>query len=91
MPRNLDRRVEALFPVEDVRLAARIRDESMGPLERDNSRVYEMGADGSYQRRTPELGARAIDGQQCAADRVHELDAIRSSPLAAPQSLSPGP
>jgi len=89
MQRNLDHRVEALFPVEDVRLAARIRDECMGPLERDNSRVYDMGSDGSYQRRTPELGARAIDGQQWAADRVSELDASRSGPAAGPPSISP--
>ncbi|MFZ5891121.1 MAG: polyphosphate kinase 1 [Myxococcota bacterium] len=90
MPRNLDRRVEALFPVEDVRLLERIRAEVILPLERDNSRVYEMDRDGNYHRREPELGVRAIDGQQYVAERIGELDSLRSSSVteAAPLSAS---
>jgi polyphosphate kinase len=92
MPRNLDRRVEVLFPVLDSRLCERIRNEVMAPLGLDNSRVYEMAADGSYQRRVPEPDVPAIDGQkqaqQSALDfaapraRGTEPRAVRSSPLA---------
>ncbi|HET9933173.1 MAG TPA: polyphosphate kinase 1 [Polyangiaceae bacterium] len=88
MPRNLDRRVEALFPVEDARLIARIRDEVIAPLSRDNSRVYEMDSDGTYRRRRPERGEELIDGQLYASERVHDLDAVRSNPRTVRESIS---
>ena len=52
MPRNLDRRVEVLFPVTSEAIRTRIKNECLVPLELDNFRVYEMAADGTYQRRT---------------------------------------
>jgi polyphosphate kinase len=63
MPRNLDRRVELLFPVQDEAIQARLRREVLEPLERDNCRVYEMRADGTYTRRQPPAGAQPIDAQ----------------------------
>src|SRR5450432_410364 len=53
MPRNLDRRVEVLFPVSSEAVRARIRSECLRPLELDNLRAYEMSADGTYRRRVP--------------------------------------
>ncbi|HEY8946419.1 MAG TPA: polyphosphate kinase 1 [Polyangiaceae bacterium] len=50
MPRNLDRRVEVLFPVTSDRLRARLRSECLAPLEGAETQVYEMLPDGSYQR-----------------------------------------
>ena len=52
MPRNLDRRVEAVTPVEDKALHPRLR----GVLETclaDNRQAWELRADGSYEQRTP--------------------------------------
>jgi len=63
MPRNLDRRVEVLFPVSSEAVRTRIRNECLLPLELDNQRVYEMNADGVYQRRRPAEGQAAIDAQ----------------------------
>ncbi|HEY4104698.1 MAG TPA: polyphosphate kinase 1 [Polyangiaceae bacterium] len=63
MPRNLDRRVEVLFPVASEAVRARIRNECLVPLELDNQRVYEMSADGTYQRRRPAEGQAPIDAQ----------------------------
>jgi polyphosphate kinase len=82
MPRNLDRRVEALFPIRDPRLCERIRRETVQPLEHDNSRVYEMDADGGYQRRDPAAGVASVDAQRYACERVQELDT--------PASIGPG-
>jgi polyphosphate kinase len=79
MPRNLDRRVELLFPITEPRLCERIRRESLAVLPRDNSRVYEMESDGSYRRRTPDAGAPVCDGQECAHERVWDLDASRAA------------
>ncbi len=53
MPRNLDRRVEVLFPVTSEAIRNRIRNECFLPLATDNQRVYEMSSSGGYRRRTP--------------------------------------
>jgi len=63
MPRNLDRRVELLFPVQSEAIRERLRREVLEPIERDNCRVYEMHADGTYARREPPSGAAAVDAQ----------------------------
>ena len=52
MPRNLDRRVEAVTPVEDPALHRRLR----GVLETclaDNRQAWELLPDGTYVQRTP--------------------------------------
>jgi polyphosphate kinase len=63
MPRNLDRRVEVLFPVTSEAIQARIRNECMVPLELDNFRVYEMSRDGSYRRRVRGEHEAPMDAQ----------------------------
>ena len=63
MPRNLDRRVEVLFPVTSEAIRARIRNECLLPLELDNLRVYEMSPDGTYHRRVPGEQQAPIDAQ----------------------------
>jgi polyphosphate kinase len=52
MPRNLDRRVEAVAPIEDQRLHSRC----LGILETclaDNRQAWDLTADGTYVQRTP--------------------------------------
>jgi polyphosphate kinase len=53
MPRNLDRRVEVLFPVRDPALARQLRQEVLELYLRDNLRARRMRPDGSYERLTP--------------------------------------
>ena len=50
MPRNLDRRVETLFPVEDEALARRLRSEILETYLRDNVKARLMQPDGTYVR-----------------------------------------
>ena len=52
MQRNLFRRVETSYPVDDKRLAARLRDVLATYLE-DNVQAWECGPDGAYTRLTP--------------------------------------
>jgi polyphosphate kinase len=66
MPRNLDRRVEILFPVSSEGIRARIRRECLEPVELDNARVYEMQPDGSYVQRRPADGEPLRDAQLLA-------------------------
>ena len=48
MPRNLNRRVEVLFPVSAPRLVARLRDEILDPYLADDAGARHMRSDGSY-------------------------------------------
>ncbi len=50
MPRNLDRRVEVLTPVENLKLKQYLKDEFLTAYLRDNVKARELTADGSYRR-----------------------------------------
>lgn len=50
MNRNLDRRVETLFPIEDVKLRERIVREILDPALLDNVKMRWLQSDGSYLR-----------------------------------------
>lgn len=63
MPRNLDRRVEILFPVRDPRLIRQLRDHILATYLADNVRARVMCPDGTYKRLTPPQGATPIDSQ----------------------------
>jgi polyphosphate kinase len=63
MQRNLDRRVETLFPIEDRGLVSHIRDGLLGIYLRDNMRARVLRPDGSYERAHPEEGAEPLDSQ----------------------------
>jgi polyphosphate kinase len=53
MPRNLDGRVETLFPIEQPELRAALRHELLGVLMADNKKARRLQADGSYMRVRP--------------------------------------
>jgi len=50
MPRNFDRRVEIVFPIEDERLKTRLVDEVLASALLDDSNVRVLKSDGSYER-----------------------------------------
>ncbi|MEO7520562.1 MAG: polyphosphate kinase 1, partial [Gemmatimonas sp.] len=52
MPRNLDRRVEVLTPIEDLQLHQQLHSVLETSLA-DDRQAWELGSDGSYARRTP--------------------------------------
>ena len=66
MPRNLDRRVEALTPVRDPRLAERL-DEILDVLRHDDLLAWELGADTVWRRTEPLVG---VDTQATLHDRA---------------------
>ena len=70
MQRNLDRRVEALVPVADPSLAARL-DEVLDVLMQDDMLSWTLGSDGTW---TKVRGERGIDAQQ----RLQELAVERA-------------
>jgi polyphosphate kinase len=64
MPRNLDRRVEQLFPIEDPQLQESIRDQILFVHLKDNLQARCMLPDGSYERVQPQEGEPELDSQQ---------------------------
>jgi polyphosphate kinase len=52
MPRNLERRVEVLVPVEDRELHPRLRSLLQTYLD-DNRQAWDLRADGTYSQRVP--------------------------------------
>ncbi|MCJ7658288.1 MAG: polyphosphate kinase 1 [Anaerolineales bacterium] len=51
MPRNLNRRVEVLFPLEDASLVRYLRDNVLAEYMHDNVKARIMQSDGTYVRR----------------------------------------
>ncbi|WP_411278687.1 polyphosphate kinase 1 [Gemmatimonas sp.] len=52
MPRNFDRRVEAMAPIDDVAWHGRLQ-RVLEMCLADNRQAWELGADGTYHRRSP--------------------------------------
>ena len=55
MPRNLDRRVEALVPIEEPQLRDRLS-ELLQICLNDNRQAWEMQSNGNYEQRSPQEG-----------------------------------
>jgi len=82
MPRNLDRRVEAVTPVDDVELRARLQ-EILDVCLSDDLLASELHADGSWHKVEP---AKDVNAQRRLHDlafdrarRRREADAVRRS------------
>lgn len=63
MPRNLHRRVETLFPIEDKRLKKYIREDILDTYLVDEAKVRTMQSDGSYARNPHRDQSKAINAQ----------------------------
>ncbi|HZD02886.1 MAG TPA: RNA degradosome polyphosphate kinase [Actinomycetes bacterium] len=59
MPRNLDQRVEVVTPVDDPDLTVRLQ-EILDVMLADNVQAWELGPDGTWQRRQPADGDRPV-------------------------------
>jgi polyphosphate kinase len=63
MPRNLDHRVEVLFPIDDPRLCSAIRDDVLMLHLKDTAKARVLQADGRWRRVRPAEGAAPLDSQ----------------------------
>jgi polyphosphate kinase len=70
MPRNLDRRVEAVVPVDDARLRARLA-EALDATLADDQLAWELASDGTWRR---VAGSDGVNTQQ----RLRELAVARA-------------
>ena len=91
MERNLDRRVEAIVPIEDPEACARI-DAVLDVMLQDDRRSWQLGADGAYHR-TEELNGTpgTIDTFETLKERAEHTAAVVAPhrPHAGTGSLDP--
>jgi polyphosphate kinase len=63
MPRNLDRRVEAVVPIEDEAIVKDLQ-ELLGIMLADNRQAWDLQPDGRYLQRRPATGAAEQSSQK---------------------------
>jgi polyphosphate kinase len=63
MPRNLDRRVEQLFPIENLDLRDSLFNHILSVHLRDNMQARRLLSDGSYERVQPQEGEPELNSQ----------------------------
>jgi polyphosphate kinase len=63
MHRNLDRRVEAVVPIKDKKLAQYLKEEVLGAYMQDNRNTRILRADGSYELLSADSDETAFDSQ----------------------------
>jgi polyphosphate kinase len=69
MPRNLDRRVETLFPIQHPRWRETVINDVLNVALRDNAKARRLRPDGTYERLHPTHAEAAIDSQDWSLNR----------------------
>ncbi|HYV76221.1 MAG TPA: polyphosphate kinase 1 [Candidatus Binatia bacterium] len=70
MPRNLNRRVEVLFPVRDAGLIATLRDDILGTYLKEQAKARHMLPDGKYVRDSNAWKKGALNSQEIFIQRA---------------------
>ena len=88
MPRNLDHRIEVLFPIEDVILRDHVIRDVLPAYLRDTANARILLPDGSYQHLQPPHGERPFDAQAWFASAGHQPPDVQA-PFALQSSAPP--
>ncbi|HEY2817908.1 MAG TPA: RNA degradosome polyphosphate kinase, partial [Casimicrobiaceae bacterium] len=70
MGRNMFRRIEVAFPVQDAELKRRVIDEGLDVYLSDNCDAWDLGADGKWTQRKPHARERAVSAQNDLLKRM---------------------
>lgn len=70
MPRNLDRRVETMYPIEDETIKRRVLDEILAMQMLDNVKVRELQPDGTYKRLSPKGRETPLHSQMWFLEQI---------------------
>ena len=85
MPRNFQRRVEVMWPIEDKQLAEHIRTDILATMLADNQRARVMRSDGTYVRK------EAVDGEAPVRSQVKFIEQMRERSRANRLSIPTSP
>jgi polyphosphate kinase len=90
MPRNLDRRIELLFPVEAPEGRQKVL-QALDAIFQDNVKGRRLQSDGSYKRKRPAKGEEAYRSQlelyreaKRAVDRLRAVSGVTLEPIRSP-------
>ena len=72
MPRNLNRRVEILFPVQDSGIVRRLRDEILTVYRSDNMKTRVLHPDGAWEHIWPADGEEPLNAQEWFVAQARE-------------------
>ncbi|MGD0435380.1 MAG: polyphosphate kinase 1 [Bryobacteraceae bacterium] len=75
MPRNLDHRVEVLFPLSAPELISRVRDGLLDAYLRDTAKARHMLPDGAYELKRPARGKHRFNVQESLIPRRRQAEA----------------
>ncbi|HTX34119.1 MAG TPA: polyphosphate kinase 1, partial [Bryobacteraceae bacterium] len=73
MPRNIDGRVEVLFPLDEADLVRRVRDQVLAIYLADNVKARRMLASGAYVRKRGGEGKKRTDAQEWLLEKRRGL------------------
>jgi len=73
MPRNLDRRIEAVAPLENAAHRQSVL-ESIELMWRDNQQAWDLRADGTYERRAAAAGEPPVAAQTALMEKAARQD-----------------
>ncbi|MBD3881145.1 polyphosphate kinase 1 [Phormidium tenue FACHB-886] len=76
MTRNLDRRVEAVAPVEDPALIAQLK-EIMAIMMNDNRQAWDLQSDGSYVQRRPQDKEPERSAQKILMEKTLQANEVK--------------
>lgn len=85
MPRNLDHRVEIIFPVSDQKMIARVRDELLQGYLADTVKARRMLSDGTYVRKNVPEGQAPVNCQESWIPKRRSADGFLTGQAAAPK------
>ncbi len=71
MTRNLNGRIEVLAPIENPHIKANVMSQIIYPQLKDNIHAWEMNADGSYDKLSPEKGEKVYNSQSEIAKLIN--------------------
>jgi polyphosphate kinase len=92
MPRNLDRRIELLFPVQAPECRKKVID-ALDAMFADTTKARRLQADGSYKRKRPGKGEEPVRSQlllykeaERAMERARAAMAVSLEPISSPRA-----
>ena len=79
LPRNLEKRIELMFPVRDETARGRVR-EILGTYFSDTAKAHKLGANGRWKKLRPAEGEEAFSAQAHFYETVKRRNTLAEAP-----------